>query len=168
MPASGEGRDAVWLAEQGLDVTAVDLSEAGLEKARRLAAARGVEIETVCADLQTWEAWPSGEMDVVVLSFVHVGPGFRADLHRRALAALRPGGLVIVEGFHVAQLVYRATHGSGGPGRADMLFTADLLRDDFAAAEVLSLAEAETELREGAYHDGLARVTRGVFRRPEQ
>lgn len=162
VPASGEGRDAVWLAEQGLTVTAVDLSKEGLAKTTSLADARGVEVETVQADLQTWD-WPLAEVDVVVLSFVHVGPGVRAGLHRRALAALAPGGIVIVEGFHVGQLVYRETHGSGGPGRADMLFTADLLRDDFADAEVLSLAETETTLREGAYHDGLARVVHGVF-----
>lgn len=162
VPASGEGRDAVWLAERGLTVTAVDLSAEGLAKTQALAGARGVEVETVHADLATW-GWPLAEVDVVVLSFVHVGPGFRAALHRRAVEALRPGGIVVLEGFHVGQLVYRETHGSGGPGRADMLFTADLLREDFAGMEVLALEETETTLREGAYHDGLARVVHGVF-----
>ncbi|OZC04422.1 class I SAM-dependent methyltransferase [Rubricoccus marinus] len=164
VPASGEGRDAVWLAEQGLTVTAVDLSAAGLAKTHRLADARGVDVATVHADLRTWD-WPLAEVDVVALSFVHVEPHVRSDLHRRALAALKPGGLVVVEGFHIGQLVYRAVHGSGGPGRADMLFTADLLRADFEGADVLALEETETTLREGAYHDGLAKVVRGVFRK---
>ena len=162
VPASGEGRDAVWLAERGLTVTAVDLSAEGIAKSRRLAGARGVEVTTVLADLRTWE-WPLASEDVVVLSFVHAGPVFRAELHQRALAALRPGGLVVVEGFHICQLVYRETHGSGGPGRADMLFTADLLRDDFGGAEVLSLSETETVLCDGIYHNGLARIVRGLF-----
>ena len=120
-------------------------------------------MEVVHADLQDW-GWPLAAMDVVVLSFVHVDPAFRALLHRRSLAALRAGGLVILEGFHTDQLAYREAHGSGGPGRADMLFTAALLRADFAGATPLALEETETTLREGAYHDGLAKVVRGVFR----
>lgn len=162
VPAAGEGRDAVWLAERGLRVTAVDLSREGLEKTRRLAEERGVAVETVHADLDAWD-WPEATMDVVVLTFVHVAPTFRARLHRLALHALRPGGLLVLEGFHVGQLVYRDL--SGGPPRADMLFTADLLRDDFEEAEVISLAEVETTLHEGPYHDGPAHVVHGVFRK---
>ncbi len=163
VPGAGEGRDATWLAERGLTVTAVDLSAEGLAKTRRLAANRGVEVETVHADLSAWD-WPLAEADVVVLSFVHVDPGFRAALHRRALAALKPGGIVVLEGFHTGQLAYREAHDSGGPGREDMLFTAAMLRADFAGAEPLALEETETTLREGAYHDGLAKVVHGVFR----
>ncbi|MEM1056296.1 MAG: class I SAM-dependent methyltransferase [Bacteroidota bacterium] len=162
VPAAGEGRDAVWLAEQGFTVTAVDLSREGLRKARSLAEARGVSIETIHADLSTWN-WPKASVDVVVLSFVHVAPSFRPRLHRAALTALRPGGLLVLEGFHVGQLVHRAI--SGGPPRAEMLFTADLLRDDLRAAEILALEETETTLREGAFHDGLAHVVHGLFRR---
>lgn len=162
VPAAGEGRDAVWLAQRGLRVTAVDLSREGLAKTERLAASRGVEVETVHADLQAWE-WPIGAFGAVALSFVHVSPLFRRELHRRVADALVPGGIVVLEGFHVGQLVYREH--SGGPPRADMLFTADLLREDFAALEVLELEETETVLREGAYHDGPAHVVHGVFRK---
>ena len=162
VPAAGEGRDAVWLAQRGLRVTAVDLSREGLAKTGRLAASRGVEVETVHADLQDW-TWPVEGVDVVALSFVHASPLFRAEMHRRAAGALAPGGLLVIEGFHVGQLVYREV--SGGPPRADMLFTADLLREDFAGLEVAELEEAETVLREGIYHDGPAHVVQGVFRK---
>ncbi|MEM6327846.1 MAG: class I SAM-dependent methyltransferase [Bacteroidota bacterium] len=162
VPASGEGRDAVWLASRGLSVTAVDLSREGLAKTHRLAEARGVTVQTVHADLLEW-TWPEATEAAVVLSFAHLGPESRREVHRRSLAALRPGGLVVLEAFHVSQLPLREQ--SGGPPREELLFTADLLREDFAEAEIVSLAEAETTLREGPGHDGPARVVHGVFRR---
>lgn len=159
--ADGEGRNGVWLASQGLDVLSVDASEVGLAKARELAADRGVRLRTERADLTTW-AWPEAEYDVVAAIFIHFPPEVRARVHRAMLAALRPGGLLILEAFTPEQLNYK----SGGPPVAAMLYTADMLRIDFAGAEIVVLEETITELAEGQYHRGPAAVVRLVARRP--
>jgi SAM-dependent methyltransferase len=160
--ADGEGRNGVWLAEQGLEVLAVDASAVGLEKAQALARERGVTLRTVCADLTAWD-WPSEEFDLVASIFAHFPPGVRAGLHAQMLRALRPGGALILEAFAPAQLAYR----SGGPSAPEMLYDAPLLRADFAVpgSEIVLLEETVTELDEGPYHRGPAAVVRLVVRR---
>src|SRR4051794_5931764 len=106
VPGDGEGRNGVWLAEQGLDVVTVDLSEAGVNKARQLAAKRGVRITAIQADLTAW-AWPVAELDVVAAIFLHLPPDIRCPIHRAMLAALRPGGLLIIEAYRPEQIQYR-------------------------------------------------------------
>jgi len=159
--ADGEGRNGVWLARQGLAVLSVDASGVGLAKAQALAATYGVTIDTLQADLTTWD-WPLAEYDVVVAIFAHFRPEHRARLHASMVAALRPGGMVILEAFTPAQLGYA----SGGPRDPEMLYSADLLRADFAAAEILLLDETLTELDEGRYHRGTGAVVRMLARRP--
>jgi len=159
--ADGEGRNGVWLAGLGLDVLSVDASEVGLRKTRELAASRGVAIRTAQADLGRW-AWPRGEFDVVVSIFAHFAPELRARLHQAMLAALKPGGLVILEAFTPEQLNYT----SGGPRVPEMLYSVGMLRADFAAGEVLELTATRTELAEGNYHSGPAAVVRLVVRQP--
>ncbi len=158
--ADGEGRNGVWLAQQGLAVRSVDASAVGLAKARALAQARGTAIETVQADLTTWE-WPVDEYDAVVAIFAHFRPEQRARLHARMVTALRPGGIVILEAFSPAQLQYS----SGGPRDPEMLYTTEMLRADFRAAKILLLEEARAELDEGVYHRGTGAVVRMVARR---
>ena len=120
VPGDGEGRNGVWLAEQGLEVVTVDLSAAGVEKAKRLAAKRGVRIDAIQADLATW-AWPVGEFDVVAAIFLHLPPDIRRPVHRNMLRALRPGGLLVIEAYRPEQVQYRQTHGSkGGPPAAEI------------------------------------------------
>lgn len=164
MPGDGEGRNGVWLAEQGLDVLAVDLSAEGLRKATALAAERGVPLRTEQADLAAWN-WPEAAFDVVAVIYLHFPPEMRRRLHRAMLAALKPGGLLVLEAFRLEQLRYQAEHDSGGPPKEDMLYDAVMLREDFPGAEMLDLEETTTELREGAFHAGPAAVVRGVFRR---
>jgi 2-polyprenyl-3-methyl-5-hydroxy-6-metoxy-1,4-benzoquinol methylase len=159
--ADGEGRNGVWLAQQGLDVLSVDVSEVGLRKAQELAADRGVKIRTKKVELTTW-AWPEHKFDVVAAIYVHFPPEVRARMHRRMFEALKPGGILIFEAFTPAQLNYQ----SGGPPVVEMLYTADMLRIDFAGGEVLLLEEASTELAEGTYHRGPAAIVRLVLRRP--
>lgn len=159
--ADGEGRNGVWLAEQGLDVLSVDASETGLAKARELAADRGAKLRTERADLTAWN-WPQAAFDVIVSIFVHFPSEVRARLHRAMFDALRPGGVLILEAFTPEQLRYK----SGGPPVADMLYTADMLRIDFAGGEVLLLEERVTDLAEGKYHRGPGAVVRLVLRRP--
>lgn len=159
--ADGEGRNGVWLAQQGLAVLSVDASEVGLRKTRELAADRGVSLRTEQADLTTW-SWPESVFDVVATIYVHFPPEVRARMHRAMFNALKPGGVLILEAFTPEQLKYK----SGGPPVAEMLYTADLLRIDFAGAEILVLEERVTDLAEGKYHHGPAAVVRLVLRRP--
>lgn len=155
----GEGRNAAWLAERGHRVTAVDGSAVGLEKARRLAAARGVSIEAVVADLA--EYLPErGAFDAVLLVFLHLPPALRPVVHARAEAALGPGGLLILEAFTPRQLAFR----SGGPRQADWLYEPEALRRDLPRIAWSSLSEVEVDLDEGPLHQGRAAVVRAAGR----
>jgi cyclopropane fatty-acyl-phospholipid synthase-like methyltransferase len=159
--ADGEGRNGVWLAQQGLDVLSVDASDVGLRKTQELAADRGVAIRTEKVDLTTWR-WPEQKFDVVAAIFIHFPPEVRARMHRHMFEALKPGGVLILEAFTPAQLNYK----SGGPPVAEMLYPADMLRIDFAGGEFLLIEELVTELAEGKYHRGPGAVVRLVLRRP--
>jgi cyclopropane fatty-acyl-phospholipid synthase-like methyltransferase len=158
--ADGEGRNAVWLAGQGLAVTAVDASARGIAKAQALAAARGVSVDHIQADLTRW-AWPTAAFDIAVAIFAHFTPEHRPAIHRRMLDALVPGGLVLIEAYSPFQHLHR----TGGPPDLDMLYTAWRLEQDFKGAEIQELAEVTTELREGRGHNGTSAVVRLVARR---
>ena len=161
VPADGEGRNGVWLAQQGHSVLALDQSEIGLDKARTLAAKRGVTIQTACVDLTMWEPQP-GMADAVVLTFVHLPPEPRAVVHAKCIKALKPGGLLILEAFAPEQLPLT----SGGPKQLDMLFTLDMLRADFTPALTELLGETvHATLDEGPAHQGPAVLTRFVAQR---
>lgn len=159
--ADGEGRNGVWLAQQGLDVLSVDASEVGLRKTRELAADRGVSIRTEQANLADWQ-WPEQVFDRVVAIYIHFPPDIRSRMHHAMLNALKPGGVLILEAFTPEQLKFK----SGGPPVLEMLYTADQLRLDFAGGEILQLEECLTDLAEGRYHRGPAAVVRLVLRRP--
>jgi cyclopropane fatty-acyl-phospholipid synthase-like methyltransferase len=159
--ADGEGRNGVWLAQQGLEVLSVDASAVGLSKARELAALRGVSIRTQQVDLTTWD-WPQHEFDVVAAIFIHFPPETRARMHAKMYRALKPGGMLILEAFTPAQLRYK----SGGPPVLEMLYTADMLRAEFPEAEILMCEESLTNLEEGPYHRGQAAVVRLAARHP--
>jgi 2-polyprenyl-3-methyl-5-hydroxy-6-metoxy-1,4-benzoquinol methylase len=156
----GEGRNAVWLAARGFRVDAVDGSRVGLEKAQRLAAARGVTISTSVADLASFRP-EEAAYDAVVAIWVHLPPPVRAVAHAAAQAALVRGGLLVVEAFTEKQLALS----SGGPKQRDMLYGPDLLRGDFPRIAWEVLEEAEVVLDEGPFHQGKAAVVRGVGRR---
>jgi len=155
----GEGRNAVWLAERGFSVDAVDASPVGLEKARRLAAERGVRIRTQVDDLATYRPDPSA-YDALVLVYVHMPPVIRAAVHAAGAAALKAGGIVIIEAFAPRQLGRE----SGGPPRLEMLFDTADVRADFPRVDWYVLEEAEIDLDEGTFHRGPAAVVRGVGR----
>ena len=123
--AAGEGRNSVWLAERGWSVTAVDFSRVGLEKGRRLSAARGLgdsQVEWVVADLT--EYTPAREAyDLVLIAYLQVDAALRARVLARAAAALVPGGTLLVIGHDLANL----TEGVGGPQSADVLYTPEAI-----------------------------------------
>jgi SAM-dependent methyltransferase len=157
----GEGRNAVWLAAQGHEVTAVDSSGVGLDKAQRLAAERGVTIVTVQADLAAYEieaeAW-----DGIVSIFCHLPAALRAQVHRRCVAGLRPGGVVLLEAYTPRQV----GRGTGGPPTADFMMDAETLRSELTGLDFLELRECEREVHEGELHNGLGAVVQLVARKP--
>lgn len=160
VPGDGEGRNSVWLAQQGHQVTALDASSVGLQKAKALAVERGVMVHTVLADLEDWCA--DSLFDAVVLTYVHLPPSLRPYAHRCLAQALRTGGVLILEAFHPLQL----GRSSGGPKQTDMLYTLDMLQSDFQDMLEVQLAqECETSLDEGSGHHGPANVTRYIANR---
>jgi Cyclopropane fatty acid synthase and related methyltransferases len=160
--ADGEGRNGVWLAEQGLAVVAIDASAVGLEKAARLARKRGVAIETRHLDIADYE-WPENTFDVVAAIFVQfAAPPLRDAMFAGMIRTLAPGGLLLLEGYGPRQLDYK----TGGPGVLENLYTEDLLADRFAALDILELRSYDAEVNEGAGHSGLSALVDLVARKP--
>ncbi|TDM05472.1 MAG: SAM-dependent methyltransferase [Ideonella sp. MAG2] len=162
----GEGRNGVWLAEQGHQVLAVDYAQTGLDKALALAQQRSVppgRYATLCADLAAWQPAPQST-EAVVLIYCHLASALRRPAHRHLARSLKAGGVLVLEAFHPTQ----KGRPSGGPQDVDMLYTLDDLRADFAGEldEVLGW-EGEVRLDEGPGHQGLGWVTRFVGLRPE-
>jgi SAM-dependent methyltransferase len=156
----GEGRNAVWLAQQGHQVEAVDGSAVGLAKAQRLAAERGVGLATRVADLAAYRPEPAS-WDAVVLVFVHLPPSLRTAVHAGAQAALVPGGLLVIQAFTPRQLAFS----SGGPRQPELLYEEATLRADFPGISWEELLEEEIELDEGPLHRGRAAAVHGLGRR---
>jgi SAM-dependent methyltransferase len=116
---TGEGRNAIWLAEQGWRVTAVDFSQVGLAKAARLAGSRGVTVDWVQADLREYQP-AAASYDLVLLAYIHLPRADFAALLTSAAAALAPGGTLLVIGHDVANL----SEGHGGPQDPEVLHRA--------------------------------------------
>jgi len=150
--AEGQGRNAVHLARLGYDVTALDYSEVGLERAQELAARHGVSIQTLQADLSTYafelEAW-----DGIVSIFGHLPAALRARVNAQLHGALKPGGWLQLVGYHPKQLEY----GTGGPQEPSMLYTVEELKAELGPGWTYRVAElVERELEEGPYHRGMS------------
>lgn len=165
LPGDGEGRNSVWLAEQGQAAVALDQSQVGLDKARRLALSRQVHIDTVLADLSDWVPGEA-TWDAVVMVFLHLPPALRAKVHLALWRSLKPGGWFILEAFHPKQL----GRSSGGPKQLDMLYTLADVRSDLAAVDVDDLNESiawegDVQLDEGPGHQGLGYVVHYVAQR---
>ena len=159
--ADGEGRNGAWLAEQGLKVMTTDIAPRAVQKARALAARRGVSIDAHVVDLDAW-VWPEQAFDAVVAIFIQfAGPDLRARLFGRMVQALKPGGLLILQGYTPRQLEFN----TGGPGVLENLYTEELLRAEFSALQILDLQVYETELHEGARHAGPSALVGMVARK---
>ncbi|MCW8900864.1 MAG: class I SAM-dependent methyltransferase [Gammaproteobacteria bacterium] len=158
----GEGRNSVWLAEQGFDVTAVDLSEVGLAKANKLAKSRGVNITTAHQDLADFDIGVE-QWDVIVSIFCHLPPTSRADVHRRCKMGLRQGGMLLLEAYTPLQLEYK----TGGPATADMMMNVQSLSDEFIGMEFLHLQERIREVIEGKFHNGTGAVVQMLGKKSE-
>ena len=148
--ADGEGRNSVWLARQGMRVDAFDISEVGVAKARRLAAAAQTRVDFSVADCDAW-SWPVETYDAIAAIFVQFAdPPMRERLFANIVRCLKPGGLLVLQGYTPKQLVYK----TGGPPILSHLYTADLLRSAFTALEIIELREYEANLAEGTQHHG--------------
>jgi 2-polyprenyl-3-methyl-5-hydroxy-6-metoxy-1,4-benzoquinol methylase len=137
--ACGAGRNAVWLAERGWQVTGVDFADVAIENARRLAAERAAEVEWVEADVVEWEP-PEGAFDLVVILYLHVPADERRLVHGRAAAAVAPGGTLLVVGHDRENL----EHGYGGPKDVRILLDANEVAGELAGLEI---EKAERVLR---------------------
>jgi SAM-dependent methyltransferase len=150
--ADGEGRNGVWLAQQGLDVLSVDFSPKALAKARALAQARGVSLQTERVDVITW-AWPTAAFDVVAAIFIQFAtPEQRRSIFAGIRRALKPGGLLLLQGYRPEQLIYK----TGGPSEVENLYTRAMLAEAFAGFADLEISEHDSMTREGAGHSGMA------------
>jgi len=156
----GEGRNSVFLAGLGFAVTAVDACATGLEKARKLAALRGVTIETQVADLNDFDlgqqAW-----DGIVSIWCHLPSALRRKVHLGCQHALKTGGLFLLEAYRPAQI----DRGTGGPKDVDMLPTLELLDQELSSLQPLLAQEIEREVVEGPGHSGLSAVVQWVGRK---
>ena len=158
--SEGEGRNAVFLAIRGLEVVGVDISEVALEKAQRLAESCGVTIQTIVADLATFEPEENHYGSVISIS-AHLPSRIRNRLYTLIERSLKRDGVVILEAFSEKQL----SRSTGGPKNADMLMTVEKLQREFPNLEPVLLREVEREVSEGAGHTGLASVVQFIARK---
>jgi SAM-dependent methyltransferase len=160
--ADGEGRNGVWLAQQGLDVVSLDFSPSAQSKARTLAAERQVEVDFVQCDVHAWD-YPEAAFDVVVEIFAQISlPRERSEKWAGMRRALKSGGLLIVQGYTPKQLEY----GTGGPKQVDQLYTRALLEEAFGDFLNLKIIEEEREMHEGAGHAGMSAVIGLTAKKP--
>ncbi len=160
--AEGEGRNAVFLAQRGFDVLAVDASGVGLAKAEILARQRGVRIATEIADLDGYSLEP-GAWDLIVSIFCHLPAAMRRRLHAQVAQGLRPGGRLILEAYTPAQLAF----GTGGPPDATLMVTLPSLRTELPGLRFEWARECERDVHEGRLHSGRGAVVQLIASRPE-
>lgn len=158
--SEGEGRNAVFLASRGLDVLGVDISMVALEKAKKLAKSRSVEIKTMVIDLATFEPEENHYGSVVSIS-AHLPSTVRKKLYPLVDRSIKPGGIIILEAYSESQLL----RDTGGPKDADMLMTVDKLYREFPNFEPILLREVEREVSEGEGHTGMASVVQFIARK---
>jgi cyclopropane fatty-acyl-phospholipid synthase-like methyltransferase len=149
--ADGEGRNGVWLAEQGLDVLATDFSPTALAKASALAQQRGVKLRTEVADLLTWH-WPQSAFDVIAAIFTHFAGAERDTFFAGLKSALKPGGLLLLQAYRPEQLEYR----TGGPPEAERTYTRAILEAAFGDFSALEIREHDSIIGEGTAHVGMS------------
>ena len=160
-PADGEGRNGVFLAEKGYHVTSVDVSNLAVDKANALAGTRGVDINSHVGDIFSFPC-PSDHYDLIVIAFMHFLPADHVLFMDLMKSTLKPGGLLIMEGYTHDQLPLT----SGGPKNPDMLFSRDQIAQDFNDFDIVLLQEVRRHLTEGPRHQGEAATLQLMARKP--
>ncbi len=159
--ADGEGRNSVWCAQQGMDVDAFDLSENAVIKAKKLADEKKVAVNYFINGIDDWN-WVNDHYDAVIIIFAQFAtPNMRARLFTHCIQTLKPGGLLILQGYTPKQLEF----GTGGPSKIDHLYTEKLLQDAFQTMEILELKSYEAFINEGTKHTGLSALIGMVARK---
>jgi cyclopropane fatty-acyl-phospholipid synthase-like methyltransferase len=160
--ADGEGRNSVWLAKQGLQVDAFDLSEVALKKANALATEQAAHVQFTLASSDTWD-WQPNQYDAVVGIFIQFAdPVMRTRLFAQMASTLRPGGILIVQGYTPKQLEFK----TGGPSILEHLYTDNMIRDLIDDLEIIDLCVYEKSLSEGPKHTGMSALLGLVARKP--
>ncbi len=159
--AEGEGRNAVFLAQHGGNVTAVDASAIGLAKAHRLAVERGVSLTTQIADLAQFQL-DEDRWDGIISIFAHLPPPVRRALHKQVVQSLRPGGIFLLEAYTPQQLL----HNTGGPPNAELLMDLASLQQELQGLRFLHAQECVRDIHEGLFHNGLSAVVQIIAQRP--
>ena len=159
--ADGEGRNSVWLAQQGLRVDAFDFSPTAVAKAERLALDRGVHVAFNVSETFAWN-WAPCVYDLVAAIFIQfASPAARERLFLLVKQTLKPGGLLILQGYRVEQLQY----GTGGPPEADHLYTEAMIREALKDMDILELRCYDEEVDEGKGHAGMSALLGAVARK---
>lgn len=155
--ADGEGRNSVFLAQQGYDVTAIDQSIEGIKKGQRLAADRGVSVKAICGDLADFdfgqEKWAG-----IVSIFCHLPSPFRQSVHAKAVKGLKPGGVFLLEAYRPEQL----QNDTGGPPIERLLIRKQDLQGELSPLHFKYLADVDREIIEGKGHRGLGAVVQAI------
>lgn len=161
--ADGEGRNSVYVAQQGGDVTAVDFSSVALEKMQKLATQKSVRVKGICADLQTFDLG-TNKWDFIVSIWCHLPSAIRHGLHQRVIKALKPGGMFLLESYTRKQIEM----GTGGPKELDRLINEKILRAEIAPLKIIKIEELDREIHEGEGHNGLSAVIQLIAQKPIQ
>ncbi|XPF94680.1 class I SAM-dependent methyltransferase [Colwellia sp. RE-S-Sl-9] len=155
--AEGEGRNAVFLAKLGYSVTAVDISSVGLKKAEKLAKENNVVIETICADLAVFDLGER-KWDGIVSIYCHLPETLRQDLYKRIELAIKPSGVLLLEGYRPEQLTYK----TGGPPLASMMISKETLIKELPHFSFSHLEALDRVVNEGINHHGLGAVIQAI------
>lgn len=150
--ADGEGRNGVWLAEQGLQVDAFDFSDVAIQKARQLAERRKQSVQWHCSDWQSFAWRPDHYDNVVGVFFQFAGPTDRTRLFAKMDESLKSGGTLVIQGYTAAQLKFN----TGGPGKLDHLYNEQMIRDAFVNYDIIDLQTYEAPIEEGTAHHGMS------------
>lgn len=154
LPGEGEGRNAVYAASKGWDVFAFDQSEVGMEKALKLASDSNVEINYIISDYLNFET--QHRFGLIALIYTHSPSSIRELFHKKIINYLKPNGHLVLECFNKKQI----NHTTGGPKDLDMLYSKEVLKNDFSSLSTINISEGQVMLEEGSNHLGIAEVVR--------
>jgi len=160
--ADGEGRNSVFMATQGMSVTALEYAPSAIAKAHKLAAEHKVSVAFTAADVLAYD-WPDAAYDLTVAIFIQfVGPDGRKQIFDGMKHATKPGGLIMVHGYTPQQIEF----GTGGPGKVENLYTDTMLADDFSGWEILENRAYIRAIQEGPGHSGQSALIDFIARKP--
>ena len=159
--ADGEGRNSVFLAQNGLQVTAFDYAPNAIEKAKTLAKEKQVKIDFNLSDLESWN-WEAERYDIVVAIFIQfLSPDERSKMFKNFLNTLKPNGLLLLHGYTPNQIEFN----TGGPKTRENLYTESMLKTAFSNTEILHLKAYEKVIQEGTGHAGISALIDLVARK---